>query len=93
MLTPATSFVMNDVGLKNTLYTGMDARNTYENLAMFSNGVLFMATNGIDMQVTTRTTTRRRNFHISGLAIRLLIAFLVSWLIILAFFATGAVSH
>jgi hypothetical protein len=45
------------------------------------------------MQVAPTSTTRRRNFHISGLAIRLLIAFLISWLIVLAFFATGAVSH
>jgi hypothetical protein len=52
-----------------------------------------MATNGIDMQIPTATTTRRRHFRVSGLALRLLIAFVVSWLIILAFFATGAVSH
>ena len=29
----------------------------------------------------------------SGLALRLFIAFIISWLIILAFFVTGAVSH
>lgn len=52
-----------------------------------------MSTNGIDMQVPTPTALRRRHFRVSGLAIRLLIAFLISWLIILAFFATGAVSH
>jgi hypothetical protein len=30
---------------------------------------------------------------VSGLAVRILIAFLISWLIVLAFFATGVVSH
>jgi hypothetical protein len=55
----------------------------------------FMATNGMDMHVTsskTPTAPRRRPFY-STLAFRLLIAFVISWLIVLAFFATGAVSH
>jgi hypothetical protein len=52
-----------------------------------------MATNGMDVQVAaSKTAPRRRPFY-SGLAFRLLIAFVISWLIVLAFFATGAVSH
>ncbi len=48
-----------------------------------------------EMKIPVRTTVppRRFNITISGLAIRLLIAFVISWLIILAFFALGAVSH
>lgn len=52
-----------------------------------------MATNGMDMQVAaSKTTPRRRPFY-STLAFRLLIAFIISWLFVMAFFATGAVSH
>lgn len=36
---------------------------------------------------------RRRAFPITGLALRLLIAFVISWLIVMAFFLTGAVSR
>ena len=36
---------------------------------------------------------RRRTFPISGLALRLLIAFVISWLIVMGFFITGAVSR
>ena len=48
-----------------------------------------------EMRIPARTTvpTRRFNIGISGLAIRLLIAFIVSWLIVLAFFVSGAVSR
>jgi hypothetical protein len=48
-----------------------------------------MSTNGIG----THIQPRRRSRFISGLALRLLIAFIVSWLIVLAFFVSGAVSH
>ncbi|HLX55724.1 MAG TPA: hypothetical protein VKR83_01745 [Ktedonobacteraceae bacterium] len=47
------------------------------------------ATNGMDVQIPVR----RRFFPLSRLAMRLLIAFIVSWLIVLAFFVSGAVSH
>jgi hypothetical protein len=55
-----------------------------------------MATNGISakvpaVQVSTRV--RRPRIFVSGLALRLLLAFVLSWLIVLAFFATGVVSH
>jgi hypothetical protein len=43
--------------------------------------------------VRTAVPSRRFNITISGLAIRLLIAFVVSWLIVLAFFASGVISH
>jgi len=49
-----------------------------------------------DMNTPVRTTPvpqRRFPILISGLAIRLLIAFVVSWLIVLAFFASGVLSH
>jgi hypothetical protein len=54
-----------------------------------------MATNGIADQTkdTTPATHRRRPLFISGLGLRLLIALVISWVIILAFFATGVVSH
>lgn len=53
-----------------------------------------MSTNGIDMQVaSTSATSAQRRFRFTGLAIRLLIAFVISWLIVMAFFVTGAVSH
>lgn len=39
------------------------------------------------------TQSRRFRVPVSGLAVRLLIAFVISWLIVLAFFATGVVSH
>ena len=48
-----------------------------------------------EMRIPARTTvpTRRFNIGISSLAIRLLIAFIVSWLIVLVFFASGVLSH
>lgn len=48
-----------------------------------------MSTNGISSPVQSR----RRGPVISGLALRILIAFIVSWLIVLAFFISGAVSR
>ena len=53
-----------------------------------------MATNGFNAQASTTTRTPHRfAWLLSGIALRLLIAFIISWLIILAFFATGVVSH
>lgn len=54
-----------------------------------------MATNGIAAQTqnTPPVTRRRRPIFISGLGVRLLIALVISWVIVLAFFATGVVSH
>jgi hypothetical protein len=53
-----------------------------------------MATNGINAQVP-RTTSSQRRFAwlLSGIALRLLIAFMISWMIIMAFFVSGVVSH
>ncbi len=48
-----------------------------------------MSTNGVSSPVQSR----RRGLVISGLALRFLIAFIVSWLIVLAFFVSGAVSR
>jgi hypothetical protein len=44
-------------------------------------------------EIETQITSRRRSFPLSGLALRLLIAFIVSWLVIMAFFVSGAVSR
>ena len=46
-----------------------------------------MSTNGVS------TTTRRRNIYVSGLVIRVFIALVISWLIIMAFFITNVASH
>ena len=54
-----------------------------------------MATNGINARVPATATRNPRRFTwlISGLALRLLLAFIISWMIILAFFVSGVVSH
>ncbi|HYK87113.1 MAG TPA: hypothetical protein VEV19_17210 [Ktedonobacteraceae bacterium] len=52
-----------------------------------------MATNGINARVSTTSSQRRLSWLISGIALRLLIAFVISWLIIMAFFVSGVVSH
>lgn len=54
-----------------------------------------MATNGTNAVVTTPTVVQRHRFGwlLSSIALRLLIAFVISSLIILAFFVTGVVSH
>ena len=44
-------------------------------------------------EIKTQIISRRRSFPFSGIALRLLIAFIVSWLVIMAFFVTGAVSR
>ena len=53
-----------------------------------------MSMNGISAKMPAVPNHSRR-FHIpvSGLAVRVLIAFVISWLIVLAFFATGVISH
>ena len=48
-----------------------------------------MSTNGAGAQIHTR----RRSLAASSLAVRILIAFIVSWIIVLAFFISGAISH
>ena len=53
-----------------------------------------MATNGITTHASTTTIApRRRKVIISGLVIRVLIAFIISWLIVMAFFVSGVVSR
>lgn len=49
-----------------------------------------MATNGIGVQPRP---THRIGWFISGWVARLLIAFIISWLIVLVFFASGAISR
>jgi hypothetical protein len=48
-----------------------------------------MSTDGI----STNVQNQRRSFPVSGMALRLIFAFLISWLIILAFFVSSVVSH
>lgn len=48
------------------------------------------STKEIETQIAT---IRRRTFPLSGLALRLLIAFVISWLIVMACFISGAVSR
>jgi hypothetical protein len=48
-----------------------------------------MSTNGI----STSAQTQRRSFPVSGVVLRLIFAFIISWLIILAFFVSSVVSH
>ncbi len=54
-----------------------------------------MATNGNNSSLSHTTTNVQRRFGIiiSSLTVRLLIAFAISWLILLIFFASGAVSR
>ena len=52
-----------------------------------------MATNGINAQSPTATGGRRFSWLLSGIALRLFFAFIISWLIIMAFFVSGVVSH
>jgi len=51
-----------------------------------------MSTNGVTTQVQP-TAVARRYFPISGLLLRVLIALVISWLIVMAFFVTNVVSH
>ena len=53
-----------------------------------------MSTNGVTTatQVTTNTP-RRRNIYVSSLVIRVFIALVISWLIVMAFFITNVASH
>jgi hypothetical protein len=48
-----------------------------------------MSTNGI----STNLQNQRRSIPVSGIALRLVFAFIISWLIILAFFVSSVVSH
>ncbi len=53
-----------------------------------------MSTHDISTQSSITTVAQeRRRFYISGLMLRVLIALVISWLIVMAFFVTGAGSH
>jgi len=45
------------------------------------------------VESTTTAVTPRRHTHVSGLAVRVLIALVISWLIVMAFFVTSVASH
>ena len=57
-----------------------------ENYAMYTNGVTTAT------RVTTNTP-RRRNIFVSSMVIRVIIALVISWLIVMAFFITNVASH
>ena len=44
-------------------------------------------------ELATGSITRRRHFVVSGMAVRILIALIISWLIVMAFFVTTVASH
>ncbi len=48
-----------------------------------------MSTNGI----STSIQKQRRSIPVSGVVLRLVFAFIISWLIVLAFFVSSVVSH
>jgi hypothetical protein len=55
-----------------------------------------MARNGVTSSPRTTvdsTRPRRRNLYVSGMAVRVLIALVISWLIVMAFFITTVASH
>ena len=53
-----------------------------------------MATNRIrTTETNTAVIERRRHFTVSGVAMRVLIALVISWLIVMAFFVTTVASH
>ncbi len=53
-----------------------------------------MATNRMTTSESTTTILdRRRHPVVSGLAVRVLIALVISWLIVMAFFVTSVASH
>jgi hypothetical protein len=69
-----------------SLFSGSHEKN--------QNGVYDMATNGMNAQVrTTNGGQRRFSWLLSSIALRILIAFIISWMIILAFFVSGVISH
>jgi hypothetical protein len=54
-----------------------------------------MAMNSVSPPNTSpkSATKRRPNPYISGFAVRILIALIVSWLVLMAFFVTAVASH
>ncbi len=52
-----------------------------------------MSTNGATTTQVSMGTSRRRNIYVSSLVIRVFIALLISWLIVMAFFITNVASH
>ena len=53
-----------------------------------------MATNHTTtVESTPNAVIRRRRVHVSGMAVRVLIALVISWLIVMAFFVTNVASH
>ena len=53
-----------------------------------------MATNGVSTQEPgTSPSPQRRSFLTSSLVLRVALALVISWMIMMAFFATNVVSH
>ncbi len=51
------------------------------------------STNGLTTTRRVPTSTPRRNIYVSSLVIRVFIALVISWLIVMAFFITNVASH
>jgi len=49
--------------------------------------------NGITTQRSTPPVEVRRRPYVSALALRVIVAMIISWLIVMAFFVTSVVSH
>ncbi len=54
-----------------------------------------MSTNGVTTatRVSTDAPRQQRNIYVSSLVIRVFIALVISWLIVMAFFITNVASH
>jgi len=52
-----------------------------------------MSTNGGTTTQVSTATPRRRNIYVSSLVIRVFIALVISWLIVMAFFISNVASH
>ena len=53
-----------------------------------------MVMDGLNTHIQNTIKDQHRfSWLISGITLRLLIAFLISWIVLLAFFVSGAVSH
>ncbi len=52
-----------------------------------------MATQRMASSESNTTSSSRRRFVVSSMAVRVLIALIISWLIVMAFFVTSVASH
>ena len=82
--------------LHRSLCRGAEERRASCSKLIFAYGEIIM--NGISTQSPMAATVvdsrrRRPSIYITGFMIRLVVALVISWLIIMAFFVTNVVSH